>query len=196
MEPVTPPPRKSLSQWGQTFTAFWERTNINKVIVIATAFILLACCGSLATNGGKSTTASIASSGTPRATNTPRPTNAPKDTSTPKPTIAPTFTATPAPTWVTVQTFSGESPNDTANPKTADFTISGSWRVNWTCKRLASSDGSCQMRLQSTDGTYEDVVANTIGNNSGTYQGPKDGSFHFQISVFKEGWNIEVQELK
>ena len=93
--------------------------------------------------------------------------------------------------WKTTHTFSGNS-----NESTDDFVIKRSkWRIIWEAKKQYQDveGGNVFIILVDSDGE-QDMIANTLPNNSGKTIIRKKGEFYFDVSCFLARWKIEVQE--
>jgi hypothetical protein len=101
----------------------------------------------------------------------------------------PTATPTSPPQWVTVQHFSG-----TAAYQSPTFTVSGQWRIVWSCGvNNAYGGGNFIVEAYTSDGSYLDLVANTVGNGKGEWNGHQDGDIYLKVNTFGETWSVDVQ---
>lgn len=127
--------------------------------------------GKTSTDTGNTSTATQA----PQATNTPA-----KPTNTPKPK-----------TWVTVHHLTGS-----ANQQTETFHVGGQWRINWKCQKADDFGGNFAVTMYNSDGSYNDLVANSTDNNAGVYNGHGDGDVYLKVDTYSENWTVDVQQFK
>jgi len=93
--------------------------------------------------------------------------------------------------WKTIYTFSGSS-----SESTDDFVIKSSkWRIVWEARKQYQEvyGGNVSARLVDEKGN-EDLIINTIPNDSGKTIIRKKGMFYFDVLCVLAKWKIEVQE--
>ena len=94
--------------------------------------------------------------------------------------------------WKTVYSFSGSS-----NENTDDFIIkSNKWRIIWEANKQYQEiyGGNVVIKLVDSKGD-EDMIANTIPNDSGKTIMRKKGKFYFDVFCVLAKWKIGVQEF-
>lgn len=162
--------------------AFRQLGRISQIVVGIVLLFALVGLGSLVKPSSGNTSAS---GGSPTATSQ----RASGPTATPAPTHAPTATPKPK-AWTTIKHFSGS-----ANQQTDTFHIPDGAHIVWKC---ASNDsyggGNFIVTLYASDGSELDLIANTSGNDSGTYTlHDSGGSYYLNVSTFSENWTIDIQ---
>jgi hypothetical protein len=125
--------------------------------------------------------------------------------SAPHPSVArATSTATPAQAqstvtvtnWQTVRTLNGASTGDKTQ-KTASFTVSAPWQINWLCQGQNGVDDWLYIAIYYPDGTLYNAGAQVTCIAAkpvvGSVQEEKAGTFYLTIDA-NTNWTVTIQE--
>lgn len=156
---------------------------VESVLVLVVLALAILACGETTTNSGSTPTASQPQTHAPQ--------QAPTATAKPSPT-APATPVKPK-SWVTVQTFSGDQ-----NTKTPSFQLNDGARIVWSARPADQFGGAFSVTSYTSDGAYDDLIANTTVNKaeSGTYTVHGSNKVYLDISGFGVNYSIQVQQYQ
>lgn len=183
--PSNPPTRPSMkasmsASVASIRSAFMSLSNHARgIVIIAVLVLMCGSCGigSIAARGGGQPSTQANATTAHQATS--QPTATPQPTRTPKPKA-----------WVTVQHFTGAS-----NQQTPTFSLPDGSRIVWSAQASNQYGGNFVIDMYNSDGTYNDLVANTITppNQSGTYNVHGNLSVYLNIQTDGSSYDIAVQ---
>jgi hypothetical protein len=95
--------------------------------------------------------------------------------------------------WYTIEAYEGRNSKTTSIFKIS----SNTWRVNWSTVQSTKNPMVFQLYLFDSTGKVvtPGVIANTVGNKSGTTNISKSGNYYLYI-VTAQKYKITVEELK
>jgi hypothetical protein len=107
---------------------------------------------------------------------------------TPAATAKPTATSKPK-AWTTIHHFSG-----TTTQQTDTIAIPDGALIVWSCQKSDDYGGTFAITLNAPDGSAIDLVANTLGNDSGSYTlHDSGGSYFLKMDTYGENWTVDIQ---
>lgn len=163
------------------------------IVACVVCSVCVGLAGAVGNGGGNSSSAGVNTGSTTSGGNNGQAVHAPAA----PPTDTPLPTATPKPkAWVTID---GGHITGSASQQTETFHVAGQWRIVWACQANSQfGGGNFIVELHdASDGSYIDLIANTIGNGGQTYNAHTgDGAFYLKVDTFDELYSLDVQEFR